>query len=109
MEPCLFIHADMICLISMDDCLFFAQDSRKIDKMITNLKEEFILEPEDDVTAFLGIEFWKLANGALELVQPHLINQVIETVFGTNEFNFKDTPASTQPLHMDSEGANGIE
>ena len=46
--------------------------------MMKSLKEEFILKPEDDVTAFLGIEFWKLANSALELVQPYLINRVIE-------------------------------
>ena len=31
MEPCLFIHVDMICLIYVDDCLFFAQDSLKIE------------------------------------------------------------------------------
>ena len=93
----------MICLIYMDNCLFFAHDASKINTMITNLKQDFVLEPKDDVTAFLGIELRKCENNELKLVQPHLINQVIEIVFGTKDCNATDTPTSSQSLHMDTE------
>ena len=57
-----------------------------------------MLEPEEDVAAFLGIEFCKKQNGKHELIQPHLINCVIETVFGTSDSNAKETCTSNHPL-----------
>ena len=105
-EPCLFIQAKtgLICLVYVDDCLFFAKDTKTIDTMLASLSTDFKLEPEDDVTAFLGIEFRKHNSGTLEMIQPHLINRVIEAVFGANECHAKATPATGSPVHTDEGG-----
>ena len=110
-EPCLFIHEEsgLICLVYVDDCLFFAKESKDIDDMIDSLSTEFKLEPEEDVTAFLGIQFQKHTSGTLELIQPHLINRIIETVFGKDECHAKATPTSGTPLHADVDGESCIE
>ena len=52
-DPCLFLHQDVICLVYVDDCLFFARDQMKIDEMIQDLQKDFALEPEKDVSASL--------------------------------------------------------
>ena len=58
-------------LVYVDDCLLFAKDTKMIDMMIATLSTDFELEPKDDVTAFLGIEFRKHDSGTLEMNQPH--------------------------------------
>jgi len=57
MEPRLFIHVEMIHLVCVDDCLFFVKDSGDISIIIQDLNSEFDLEPVEDVSAFLGIQF----------------------------------------------------
>jgi hypothetical protein len=46
------VHKDMICLVYVDDSLFFSKDKSDIDKMITSLAEDFDLK----VAGFLGIK-----------------------------------------------------
>ena len=75
-----------------------------IDLMIASFCEVFTLEPEDDVSAFLGIKFECLADGAICLTQPHLIQHILGTVFPTG-CNMKKTLASTVPVHADTTGA----
>jgi len=50
------VHKDMICLVYVDDSLFFSKDKSNIDKMITSLAEDFDLKEEDIVAGFLGIK-----------------------------------------------------
>ena len=42
-DPCLFLHQDVICLVYVDDCLFFAHDQMKIDAVIQDLQKDFTL------------------------------------------------------------------
>ena len=49
----------MVCLIYLDDYLFFAKEMPLINEMIKNFQKNFVLEHEEDVTAFLEIEFPK--------------------------------------------------
>ena len=39
----------------MDDCIFYSKTSKKIDDVILSLKDEFILEREEDMAGLLGI------------------------------------------------------
>ena len=56
-EPCLFTNGKVICLVYVDDVLWFARDEKDIDKAINDLrvrrkkswKKKFTLEVEDDV------------------------------------------------------------
>ena len=47
----------MIHLVYVDECLFFGKDSGDISIIILYLNSEFDLEPVEDVSAFLGIQF----------------------------------------------------
>jgi len=46
----------MICLLFIDDCLFFAKDESDINGMIQDPKKGLIRELESDVSAFLEIK-----------------------------------------------------
>ena len=46
-DPCMFVHKYMICLVYVDDCLFFSKDKSNIDKIIASLAEDFDLKEED--------------------------------------------------------------
>ena len=52
----LFIKDDVLCLIYVDDTIFFAKDQSLIDREITDLKQHFDLTDEGEVDAFLGID-----------------------------------------------------
>ena len=76
----------MICLVYVNDCLFFAQSNADIDRVITDLKKpsiedhkSFLLDEEDGVAGFLGVLFEKIKNSAgkvcqIKLLQTGLIN-----------------------------------
>ena len=54
-DPCLFYSEKVICLVYVDDCLFFARDDEDIDKIIDSLKDGFLLEKETSFAGYLGI------------------------------------------------------
>jgi hypothetical protein len=64
-DPCMFVHKDMICLVYVDDCVFFSKDKSNINKMIASLAEDFDLKEEDNVAGFLGIELNYLEDGSI--------------------------------------------
>ena len=37
-DPCLFVRHDMICLVYVDDCLFFAPDGSNFDSMLQSFE-----------------------------------------------------------------------
>jgi hypothetical protein len=103
-DPCLWIHKKkgIICLVYVDDCLFFGKDKAKINEIVKDLESDMPLSQEDSVTAFLGIDI-KTEGGTHTLTQPRLIERVIEAM----EFEYAntvDTPATTDPLGTDPEG-----
>jgi hypothetical protein len=103
-DPCLFIHKDMVCLVYVDDCLFFARDGTKIETMIASLQQDFELTVEGDVSAFLGIQFERDTKaGTIKLTQHGLIDRVIKAT-GLEECNSDRSPAATDALGKDVEG-----
>ena len=58
-DPCLFLASGIICIIYVDDCLFVTKEQGRIDDVIASLQTEFDLEPETDVSTFLGIKISK--------------------------------------------------
>ncbi len=104
-DPCLFFHRDMICLVYVDDCIFFARDQKKIDLMIDDLKKDFELVMEDEVSAFLGIQIDKLpGEESYKLHQKGLKQKILEYT-GMTHCNADATPADLRPLGTDSGGA----
>ena len=44
-------------LFWVDDCIFYAKDTTIIDEVIDSLKDEFLLEREEDMVEFLYFIF----------------------------------------------------
>ena len=102
-DPCLFIHKDMIVLCFVDDLIYVGHDVVKIDSMIADLGNEFLLTVEEDITSFLGIQIQTLPDKALLLTQTGLTTRILETC-GMSDCNAKDTPASSIALGSDLSG-----
>ena len=97
-DPCLFLNDKVICLVYVDDCLFFSPHQDNINKVITSLQTDLKLTVEgDDVTKFLGIDYTKKAHDSYILKQVGLTKKIIETV-GLSKCKPEPTPASETPL-----------
>ncbi|MGH7955334.1 MAG: reverse transcriptase domain-containing protein, partial [Gloeomargaritales cyanobacterium] len=89
-----------ICLIYVDDCLFFAKKESDIHGMIKDLRKEFDLVVEDDVSTYLGIKIKTTSDGKIEMSQPFLTQRILEAT-GMTKCNSKATPALEAPIRMD--------
>ena len=58
LDPCLFISDKVICLVYVDDTLFYSPKTEYIDEVVKKLRGEchMELEEEDDVAGFLGVD-----------------------------------------------------
>ncbi len=109
---CLYMKKDMIVLTYVDDCIIIGTSMNSIDALIRSMqygKENFILTDEGDVNKFLGIEIIQHDPNTFELVQPFLINQILQFLgLCHNEFkmdaNSCSTPVARGLLHRDLAG-----
>ena len=114
-DPCLFYSGKVICLIYVDDCLFFAKNSSEIDSIIKDLKDpsdkanqEFLLDKEKDVAGFLGIHFSKIKNDngnveEIKLTQTGLIKRILVAT-GMEDCSKIGTPTKVKALRKDEKG-----
>jgi histone deacetylase 1/2 len=73
-DPCLFLRHDIVLVLYVDDCLFFAKEDAILDNFLQQLGTDFVITSEADVGAFLGIDVRRTAEGHLQLTQPGLIS-----------------------------------
>ena len=71
-DPCLFIHKNIIVLCFVDSLIYVRHNAVKIDSMIADLGNKFLHTVEDDMTSFLGIQIQTLPDNALLLTQTRL-------------------------------------
>lgn len=103
-DPCLFFSDKVICVVYVDDCLFFSRSQNSIDASIEKIKETGMdLNVEDDVAGFLGVHIQHHENGHIELTQTGLIDRIISAMH-LDDANIKLTPAPTEALGRDLEG-----
>jgi hypothetical protein len=97
-DPCLFISKKVICVVYVDDCLFFSSKQEYVDDIITSLRKDMTLTIEgNDIAKFLGINYSKSDANTYCLTQTGLTQKVIDTVGLTNCKPDK-TPAAEVPL-----------
>ena len=103
-DSCLFISETVICLVYVDDTLFFAKDEAEIEKVLKMLEKlDLTFTREDDVAGFLGVHIRRnAANGEIELTQVGLTDRIIEAL-GVSELEPLDVPA-TEILGKDPDG-----
>ena len=104
-DACLFYSARVICLVYVDDTLFFAREQSDIDQAIHDLREASELEitVEDDVAGFLGVMINRFKDGRIELTQRGLIERIV-TALDLGDRKPKSTPAKPGALGSDKDG-----
>jgi hypothetical protein len=72
-DPCLFVGNKVICVVYVDDIIFWNKDTLMINSSAMHLRELGVdLEQEDDATGFLGIILERnLETGLLEISKPY--------------------------------------
>ena len=109
-EPCLFMKENIVCVLYVDDTLFFSSDDALIDKHISALQSlQFELTDEGDVDTFLGVKITNNADGSITMTQPSMIEQVLSVLGLSNDSKCHKTPATSPPLHAHSDGAERTE
>jgi hypothetical protein len=64
--PCLFIGPDVMCVVYVDDLIFWSRDVANIDRVAMELcKLGVALEQEDDAAGFLGVKMERDSNTGL--------------------------------------------
>lgn len=99
----------MICLMYVDDCLFFSADRKLIEKVIEMLRsKELYLTRESDVEGFLGVYIQKKGY-LVEFKQNGLIERIIKEM-DLEYSNVKETPEEVTALgkHQNSDPSEGI-
>jgi hypothetical protein len=73
-DPCFFMNDKVICIVYVDDTLFYSPKESYILEAIEYLKKEnMVLEVESDVAGFLGVLITKKPDGTLHLTHTGLI------------------------------------
>ena len=106
-DPCLFIGPDVICVVYVDDLIFWSWDLAHVDRVAVELcKLGVALEQEEDAAGFLGVDFvHDKSTGLIEMKQTGLIKRVIEALGLDDGYaKGKHTPAESKPLVKDGDG-----
>jgi len=90
-------------LFWVDDCIFYSKTDEAIDKLIKDLKDEFLLEKEQDMAGFLGLQIDRTTKVTVVLTQTGLIDIII-ILMELEDCNIKHTPVDKLPLGKDLEG-----
>jgi hypothetical protein len=106
-DPCIFYKDGVTVITWVDDCLIFSRKKDLADQLIRDLKQQFTLSEEGEVSAYLGVKMdLNETTGQVTMSQPFLIQRIVELLGdGISEANTKDTPAVYKEiLHKDELG-----
>ena len=107
LDPCLFIGANVIAVMYVDDILMWSTDVDNIYALGESLRELGVeLEEEGDAAGFLGVKLQRV-EGTKQLVmtQEGLINRVLEALgLDNGTATPKKTPCLKAPLSKDIDG-----
>ncbi len=81
-DPCLFVGTKVICVIYVDDLIFWSKDTLVINESTIQLRDLCVdLEQEDDAAGFLGVTLERDPETCLlEMKQTGLIKRIIEAL-----------------------------
>ena len=95
-DPCLFISDKVICIVYVDDTLFFSPQEKYIDEAIEQLKSEGVsVEVEDSVAGFLGVHIDRNeTDNTITMTQKGLTRRIVEAL-KISDLPVKHTPAAS--------------
>jgi hypothetical protein len=103
-DQCLFISDKVVCLVYVDDTLFFAENEEDITEAIEALIASGMeLEVEEDVAGFLGVHIDRRKDGSIYLTQTGLIDRFLQCL-NIGDLPAKRTPAEYGCLGKDANG-----
>jgi len=108
-DQCVFIREDCIVLMYVDDMIAISRENSVLEKIVVNLQNKnYILTDEGSLTKYLGVDVKYREQGGFELVQPFLIQRIIELLKLDDEdlgrYNTRPTPAVKPLLCEDLSG-----
>jgi len=97
-DQCVFIREDCIVLMYVDDMIAISRENSVLEKIVMNLQNKnYILTDEGSLTKYLGVDVKYREQGGFELIQPFLIQRVIDLLKLDDEdlgrYNTRPTPA----------------
>jgi hypothetical protein len=102
-DPCLFVGEKVICVVYVDDLIFWSKDTVAINDSAMQLRELGVdLEQEYDTAGFLGVTLERdPETSLLEMKQTGLIKRIIEALGLDDGAKGKFTPSESKPLVKD--------
>ena len=109
-DLCLFISNTVICVVYVDNCLFWARSQSDIDNVTEYFKEDgpnynWEHSNVESLSDFLGIDIKTFDDGGFKFYQTGLIRKVLEST-GMEYCNVLPTPTKVEaPLGTDFNGS----
>eukprot|EP00957_Ditylum_brightwellii_P210098 15364571-Ditylum_brightwellii.AAC.1 len=102
-ELCIFVTSKVICLVYVDDCLFFAKKDSNITELLEQIKKHGLKHNvEEDAGEFLGVTV-KRFGSKIQLLQTGLNNK-IALALEIQDSKQAFTPAKKKCLGKDPDG-----
>lgn len=95
-DPCLYYRNETAIAIWVDDVVMIGKDTRELDKIIDELRQEFTITDEGTLSQYLGINIGRKVDKDgehFELTQPELTQKIIKAV-GLTGCKSNSTPAT---------------
>ena len=82
LDPCLFVGDKVICIVDVDDLIFWAKDRKDIHDMAIKLREAGVdMEKEDDSAGFSGVILERNYKTRLIAMRQYgLIERIVESL-----------------------------
>jgi len=103
-DQCVFLRKDCIILLYVDDMIALARNKEVLETLVVNLqKRNYILTDEGSLDKYLGVDVKYKDKGQIELVQPFLIQRIIDLLGLEKDSTHspRPTPATKPLLHKD--------
>ena len=106
-NECVFYFKRSAFLVFTDDTILMGPDTQELDKMITLLRKTFQILDEGTLNEYLGIKIHCEGDDTSGLMQPQLIDSILDDQHLTDTCKKLDLPyLVTKILHQDLEGAS---
>jgi len=94
LDPCLFIRADCILVLYVDDAIIMSRNEESVLKLLDELKQhDYNFSRDGDFKSYLGVQLDTLPDGSLKMSQPHLAQSLVD-VTGMQDSSPAHTPSS---------------
>jgi hypothetical protein len=78
-DECVFYRGRVMYVLYTDDSILAGPDKKELDKVVKDMKQAKLdITVEGDLADFLGINISREKDGTIHLLQPHLIEQIME-------------------------------